>query len=162
MVELELAKVTRDIDNLVTAIAQGMFHASMKARMDALEADKARFTAQLSDIPEPEQVIVHPGLTDAYARKGADLSTALNTDDAREEASDILRGLIERIVLTPDAKAPNGHSIELFGELGAILVLCKEAEHTNAKARRGSAGSKQVTVVAGAGCVEEPIVDIAA
>ena len=149
--EQELVKVTKEIDNLITAIAQGMFHASMKARMDALEADKARLTTQLSDIPEPEPVIVHPGLADAYARKVADLATALNTDDAREEASDILRGLIERIVLTPDAEAPNGHSIELFGELGAILALCTEAEPTNAKARSVATGFRQVTVVAGAG-----------
>ena len=149
--EQELAKVTKEIDNVITAITQGMFHASMKARMDTLEADKARLTAQLSDIPEPEPVIVHPGLADAYARKVADLATALNTADAREEASDILRGLFEKIVLTPDAGVPNGHSIELFGELGAILALCTEAELANGKARTVGAGSRQVTMVAGAG-----------
>ena len=41
-----------------------MFHASMKARMDTLEADKARLTAQLTDLPEPELVTLHPGLAD--------------------------------------------------------------------------------------------------
>ncbi len=85
--EQELAKVTKEIDNVITAITQGMFHASMKARMDTLEADKARLTAQLFDIPEPEPVIVHPGLADAYAHKVADLATALNTDDAQEEGN---------------------------------------------------------------------------
>jgi hypothetical protein len=123
----------------------------MKARMDALEADKARLTAQLSDLPQPEPVTLHPGLADIYTRTIADLATALNADDTREEAADILRGLIEKIVLTPDATAPNGHAIELYGELGAILTICGDGEGTNAKARRGIAGFRQVTMVAGAG-----------
>ena len=149
--EQDLAKVTKEIDNIITAIAQGMFHASMKARMDALEADKARIMAQLSDLPQPEPVTLHPGLADIYARTIADLATALNADDTREEAADILRGLIEKIVLTPDATAPNGHAIELYGELGAILSLCSDGSTVKQKARRGSAGFRQVTVVAGAG-----------
>ena len=149
--ERDLGKVTKEIDNIITAIAQGMFHASMKARMDTLEADKARLTAQLADLPEPEPVTPHPSLADTYARIIADLATALNADETREEAADILRGLIEKIVLTPDVAAPNGHAIELFGELGAILTLCGEADGTKAKARRGMAGFRQVTLVAGAG-----------
>ena len=32
--------------------------------MDTLEADKARLTAQLTDLPEPELVTLHPGLAD--------------------------------------------------------------------------------------------------
>ena len=119
--------------------------------MDALEDEKARLKAQLADVPEPEPVAIHPGLADTYVRTIADLATALNADDTRHEAADILRGLIEKIMLTPDLTAPNGHSIELFGELGAILALCGDPDGTNAIARRVSAGYRQVTVVAGAG-----------
>jgi len=147
----DLTKVTKEIENIISAIAQGMFHASMKARMDTLEADKARLTAQLADLPEPEPVTLHPGLADTYARTIADLACALNADETRGEAADILRGLIEKIVLTPDSTAPNGHSIELYGELGAILTLCGDGEGPNAKARRGVAGFRQFTMVAGAG-----------
>jgi site-specific DNA recombinase len=160
--EQDLSKVTKEIDNIITAITQGMFHPSMKARMDGLEADKARLAAQLADLPEPEPITLHPGLADTYARTIADLVTALNADDTRDEAADILRGLIEKIVLTPDPTAPNGHSIELFGQLGAILTLCGNGNSTNAKARRGTAGFRQVTMVAGAGCVEAPTINIAA
>ena len=148
-VEHELDRVTKEINNIITAIAQGMFHPSMKARMDGLETDKARLATQLTDLPEPEPITLHPGLADTYARTIADLVTALNADDTREEAADILRGLIEKIVLLPDAAAPNGHAIELYGELGAILTLCGTGDGTNAKARRSSAGFRQVTMVAG-------------
>ena len=130
--------------------------------MDGLETDKARLATQLTDLPEPEPITLHPGLADTYARTIADLVTALNADDTREEAADILRGLIEKIVLLPDAAAPNGHAIELYGELGAILTLCGTGDGTNAKARRSSAGFRQVTMVAGTGYAEAPTIDIAA
>jgi site-specific DNA recombinase len=41
--------------------------------------------------------------------------------------------------------------IELRGELGAILSLCGNGVGANANARRGAAGVRQVTVVAGVG-----------
>jgi site-specific DNA recombinase len=122
----------------------------MKARLDTLEADKSRFAVQIADLPEPEPITLHPGLADTYARTIADLATALNADATREEAADILRSLNEKIVLTPEATAPYGHLIELYGEVGAILTLCGDAEGTNAKARRGSAGFQQETMVAAA------------
>ena len=50
-VERRLTKVRKDIDSLITAITDGMYHPSMKARMDALEVDKADLEARLQDIP---------------------------------------------------------------------------------------------------------------
>ena len=150
-VEHELDSVTKEINNIITAIAQGMFHPSMKARMDGLETDKARLATQLTDLPEPEPITLHPGLADTYARTIADLVTALNADDTREEAADILRGLIEKIVLLPDAAAPNGNAIALYGELGAILSLCGAGDSTNANAHQVGGRFGQVTMVAGTG-----------
>ena len=149
--ERRLATVIREIDAVVTAITQGMFHPSMKAKMDALEAERAGLEAWLSTTPEPEPVAIHPGLAETYARKVADLAVALNDPETRTEAADLLLGLIESVTLTPDPDAPNGHRIELRGELGAILSLCGEGLGTNTNARRGAAGVRQVTLVAGAG-----------
>lgn len=148
--ERRLAKVLRDIENIVTAITEGMFHPSMKAKMDALEGERADLEAKLAALPEPEPVAIHPSLAETYARKVADLAAALNDPEARPEAAGLLRGLIESVTLTPDADAPNGHLIELRGELGAILSLCGNDVATNANARRGAAGVRQVTMVAGA------------
>ncbi|MBK5944883.1 hypothetical protein CCR83_00080 [Rhodobacter veldkampii DSM 11550] len=149
--ERRLAKVLRDIENIVTAITEGMFHPSMKAKMDALEAERADLETKLTAMPEPEPVAIHPGLAQTYGRKVADLAAALNDPEARPEAAELLRGLIESVTLTPDTDAPNGHVIELRGELGAILSLCGEGLVTKANARRVAAGLRQVTVVAGAG-----------
>jgi len=62
---------------------------------------------------------------------------------------EILRGLIEKIVLSPDADAANGHVIELYGELGSILSLCGSGMCQNANARGVSAVVRQLTMVAG-------------
>jgi site-specific DNA recombinase len=128
-----------------------MYHPSMKAKMDTLEAERARLEAALLASPEPEPVALHPGLAGIYARKVSDLAEALDEEGTRAEAADLLRGLIEKVVLHPDPDAPHGHRIEPFGELAAILSLCSGGLATHAKARTGGAGLRQVTVVAGAG-----------
>ena len=149
--ERRLAKVLRDIENIITAITEGMFHPSIKAKMDALEAERAELEAKLAALPEPDPVAIHPGLSENYARKVTDLAAALNDPEARPEAAELLRGLIESVTPMPDPDAPNGHLIELRGELGAILSLCDNDMATNANARRGAAGVRQLTLVAGAG-----------
>ena len=58
---------------------------------------------------------------------------------------------IQKIILRPDPDAANGHVIELYGELGAILSLCSDRVSTNAKAHAFGVGSRQLTLVAGAG-----------
>jgi site-specific DNA recombinase len=148
--ERQLAKVVKEIDNIVAAITQGMFYPSMKVKMDGLEAERPALQARLATLPQPEPIAFHPGLAEIYTRKVKDLVGALNEDGTREEAADLLRGLIEKIILRPDVEAPNGHAIELYGELGAILLLCSQPA-TNAKARTIGAGFRQVAVVAGAG-----------
>ena len=86
-----------------------------------------------------------------YACKVSNLTEALNEDGTRAEAADLLRGLIEKVILRPDQEALHGHAIELFGELAAILSLPTGNLATNAKARRAAAGFRQVKVVAGTG-----------
>jgi len=53
----------------------------------------------------------------------AELQTALDQPDIRVEAMEVLRTLIERMVLTPNEATPNGSAIELFGDLATILNL---------------------------------------
>ncbi|WP_081035769.1 recombinase family protein [Rhodobacter capsulatus] len=149
--ERALSKVTKELENIVTAITEGMFHPSMKAKMDALEAQKAGLEAKLAALPAPSPVILHLGIADVYAAKISDLAEALNDAESRPEAVEILRGLIEKIVLRPDADAANGHVIELYGELGSILSLCGNGMGQNAKTHAVGVGLRQLTMVAGAG-----------
>jgi hypothetical protein len=53
-------------------------------------------------------------------RKVADLEASLNAPEIRAEASDALRALIEPVVLTPDADAPDGQTTLLDRRSGQL------------------------------------------
>ena len=142
-----LAQIDGEIANLVNAITAGMFHASIRERMDQLEAEKLALQDKLATTPTSDPVIIHPALAEIYRSKVNDLTAALNDKDSRVEATAILRGLIEQIVLHPDPDAPSGHVIELYGELSAILSL---GGGTNDKPRLDRGGVSN-SMVAGVG-----------
>ncbi|MBZ4024157.1 hypothetical protein CKO11_17075, partial [Rhodobacter sp. TJ_12] len=101
--ERKLTKVTKEIDNIVTAITAGMFHPSMKEKMDGLEAERTQLEAQLAATPAPDPIALHPGLADVYRQKVSTLAASLSDDATRPEAIALLRGLISEIRLHPDA-----------------------------------------------------------
>ncbi|MBK4217885.1 recombinase family protein [Paracoccus caeni] len=142
------ARVKKSIDNIITAITEGLYSSSMKEKMDALEAERAEIEAALERTLDPSPVEIHPGHAAIYEKKVAALSTALNAQDTRAEAAMILRGLIEKVVIHP---GPEAQEIDLYGELGAILSLCANPDTAHADARRNGGRLRQVTMVAGAG-----------
>ncbi|ATN36026.1 resolvase [Rhizobium sp. ACO-34A] len=145
--EAELTKVEQSIAQIVDAIADGMYHPSMKEKMTALEARKSAICGELSALGEEEPLRLHPGLSSIYRRKVAALTEALNKDElARSEAVEVLRGLVSTIRLTPDDSGEL--EIELVGELGAIMLL-GEADDKKPRYRGNEAYS--ITLVAGAG-----------
>ncbi len=64
---------------LLTGITNGMYP-SMKAKMDTLEAERARLEAALFASHEPQPVALHPGLAALYAGKVSDVAEALTQD----------------------------------------------------------------------------------
>ena len=75
------------------------------------------------------------------------LSSALQDPSLKTEATEALRGLIAEVRMMPDDFAPDGHHIELVGELAGILGL--EDLDTTKPAHIARAGS--ITLVAGGG-----------
>ncbi len=145
--EAELAKVEQSIAQLVDAIADGMYHPSMKEKMAALEVRKTAIRDELSELGEEEPLRLHPGLSGIYRRKVAALTEALNKDEtSRNEAVEVLRGLVSTIRLTPDSEGEL--QVELVGELGAIMLLV-EADGKKPRYRDNEACSTRL--VAGAG-----------
>ena len=72
-------------------------------------------------------------------------SDSLNDDSVRLEAADLLRGMIDRIVLTPDAGELR---IKLYGDLAEILEFATQDPETN---RPGLEKPSRLSVVAGLG-----------
>jgi site-specific DNA recombinase len=139
----ELDAVERKMAGVLKAIEDGMYSPVLKDRMQALEARKAELTTVLNAAAEVAPVELHPNLAELYRRKVSELELALNDDSIKAEASDILRSLIDKVVLSPAADAPNGLRAELHGDLASILSMCE------------SGGRKQK--LSGAGALESQV-----
>jgi site-specific DNA recombinase len=90
---------------------------------------------------------LHPRLAELYRRKVEQLGEALECPATHEEALEILRQLIEKVVVRATEA---GFEIDLSGEIASMLALAADTSATNSKEFRRS-----VKVVAGEG-VEPP------
>lgn len=147
----ELVKVEKQIAQIVEAIADGMYHPSMKEKMTGLEARREELTALLANAPADTPDIL-PSASAIYAKKIVALTKALNRKEERQEASQDLRALIEKIVLTPGPERGEIYAT-LHGELRTILEWTeRQAIGKTAKTTKPAAGATglSVSVVAGA------------
>ena len=120
----ELAQVERKLAGLVEAIASGLRAPSLQQTLDDLEQRRAELSHQLAAAPAPLPRL-HPNLAEVYRRKVTELGAALRDPAHGTEALDILRGLIDRVTLTP---ADDHFEIELEGALAGMLALAHERQ----------------------------------
>ncbi|WP_330178437.1 hypothetical protein [Candidatus Vondammii sp. HM_W22] len=66
--------------------------------------------------------LLHPAMASRFHQSVKDLANVLNQEDARSEASEHLRKLVDKIVLTPKADE-DGLTIDLYGDLAGILNM---------------------------------------
>ncbi|MFG6634299.1 recombinase family protein, partial [Sulfitobacter sp. 1A09132] len=91
--------------------------------MAGLDDRKRSLAIQVAEAPEPAVLRMHPSLGDLYRQKIGDLVSALSDPEVRVQAAEAMRSLISEIRMMPSADAPNGHQIELSGDLAGILAL---------------------------------------
>lgn len=68
---------------------------------------------------------MHPNLPELYHRRIEALHNALNEEGVRHQAIQILRTLIDKIVLHPGENRGEIH-IELHGDIAALLLLAEQ------------------------------------
>jgi len=141
-----LAKVMQGIKSIIDSIEEGMFHPSMKGRMDELEARRADLEAKLASAPDDQLPDVLPNIADVYRRKIEHLSESLSQPGTSQQAAAVIRSLIGQIVLTP-ADDGSHLTIDLHGELAAIMGLAMEKNDCAKPAQT----SCRFALVAGAG-----------
>jgi site-specific DNA recombinase len=140
----ELAAIERRLRKIVDAIADGVPARTLKEELLTLEARQDELRAFLAR-PEPDRTLVHPGLAEIYRRKIAALHEALEDEATRDEAMELIRSLIEAIVLVPDQ---GSLKVEVRGELAAILAY---GEGRKKPGRMDRAFAEQIKMVAGVG-----------
>jgi hypothetical protein len=140
----EMDRVCRQIDRLVDALADGEPAARLTGKLKELERRRLELERELTTAKAPAPRL-HPNIAEVYRRKVEELHEALKSEDAAP-ARELVRGLIEAIVLTPE----NGRlGVEVRGELAAILRLSGCANE-KAPAERPELLAEQIKMVAGA------------
>ena len=124
--ERSLAAVERKIKSILKAVEDGMYNPSMKDRLTDLEARKAELGSTLA-APRPGPLRLHPNLPHVYRDKVANLVAALNDESIKAEAMELIRSLVDKVVLSPDGESPNLNAI-LHGDLATILAFCEGAK----------------------------------
>ena len=143
----ELAELDRKIKAMLEVIEDGGYARGMMDRMRELEARQDELNERLAAVPA-DLPDIHPNVAIVYRRKVERLAEALADPRDRDEAADVIRGLIERIVLTPGVKRGQIDAA-LHGDLGTILEWVGSGSRKGATDTPGSGMS--VSVVAGAG-----------
>lgn len=130
-----LDKTRKAIAGLVQAVEDGGYSRPLMERLRTLEADAEEIERKLAEAPRdiPD---IHPKVPELYRRKVHALAEALERPEDRDAAAKALRGLIDRIVLSPGDRR-GAVEAQLFGDLEALLALA----HEDGGQRRKPAGS---------------------
>ena len=147
-----LPKIEKQIESLVEAIASGMRSASINEKLESLEAERAALLKNLGG-PTPSPIRLLPNLAEAYRKKVSDLHAAIYSQDTRDEAFQIIRTLIDKVLIHDGAnKKP---TIELVGDIASMISIALPSSKTQKTARERAVLSdrdiRSVKVVAGTG-----------
>ena len=120
----ELVQLEARRKKIVESIIEGVRGRDVKDELIAIGNRKDELEAQLKTADEPPPLL-HASMANLYRSKVEELPAAPQREDTRLEASEMLRGLIEAIVLTPQ----DGQlRIELRGNLAAMLAAAQKNE----------------------------------
>ena len=124
--EVELQKLERRRKRCVEAIMDGLpshqFKDEMR-RIDERRIEVEGLLANCEDVP----IILHPAMAKYYQQQVTNLTRAVMDPALRGEAQDVLRSLVEKIVLTPN-KERTALVVDLYGDLAGILSISEAGE----------------------------------
>ncbi|WP_406676045.1 relaxase/mobilization nuclease domain-containing protein, partial [Roseobacter weihaiensis] len=123
----ELKKVEAQIEKMIQAVMDGFYAPSMKEKMQVLEERKAELVRSLQNSEEPP-TLLHPTMADEYRKRIDGLLDALADDDTRREASDDIRALVGKIIVSPGENAK---------ELARHLLNMRDNDHVELHDLRG-------------------------
>jgi site-specific DNA recombinase len=117
----KIRRIDKELDTLLGLILRGGAAEKINAKMVQLEAQKAELECTVASAVEPPPLL-HPEMASFYRDQVAQLHEALhdNSEPSRLRASEAIRSLVDKIVLTPT----NGEiAIEVHGALAGILNI---------------------------------------
>jgi len=112
-------KVERSVREIVTAIEDGGYRRALSDRLGELERQREEIRTRLAETPR-DLPDLHSGIAETYRRKVERLAETLGDPGLRHEAGDAIRGLIERVTLSPGDKRGEIRAT-LYGDLATIV-----------------------------------------
>ena len=146
--EAELKSVTAHIQRLKAAILKGVDPTLFAEELNQLGRRRSVLEQELAtNAGEASPALLHPRLAQIYRAKVDSLLDAFADPANRAEAQEIIRGLIQAVVLTPvDVKL----EVELEGDLAAMLLIVQAQKRKDAP-EAGLSEALQIKMVAGTG-----------
>ena len=138
----ELPSIDKKLRKLLDALTEGGSAQIIVAEMQELEKRKEHLEVELreADTPFP---LLHPTMATAYADRLTRLYDALNDDGARDAAADVMRSLINSVILVPEEGTLKAR---MTGDLAGLLAFVSGV--TKPAAGNGD-GLSQFELVAG-------------
>lgn len=156
--DAELREVTAGVERLKAAILKGVDASLFAAELNRMGRRKAELEAETSiAADETPPALLHPWLARVYRGKIEHLLDAFETGGRRGEAQEIIRGLIDAVVMMPQDGVLHA---EVRGDLATMLVLASE---TRRASEAEASEARQVKMVAGTRterCATSAIIDV--
>src|SRR5687767_10601889 len=143
--ECEIERIEARRKKLIEMGMEGVAPSVVKDELNANAAKREQLEAKLAATEEPPPLL-HPEMARIYRTKVDELAKALQDPESRLEATEALRGLVDAIVLTPNASG-DALQIELRGNLAAMLGATVQTK----RPPESDDLSLQVSLVAGGG-----------
>ena len=137
--EAELTKLQQAEKRMIQAICDGFASDQLKADMNANTARQKVLRAELETEPE-EKILLHPAMATEYRKQVENIVRGLSKDQTRAQAIEIIRSMIDRVVLRP-LNTPEGFAIDLYGDLAGILRVAQGDSDTDSAATEEQAKS---------------------
>ena len=122
----KLAKLEAEKSKLIAAIKQGIPADEIKDEFTRIAQQREKFEILLNHQAKPV-ISFKPNMAGRYYQEIVKLREALNNETHRHEAAELIRTLVDKVVLTPDED--NKHlKINIYGDLAGILSMVSGAE----------------------------------
>jgi hypothetical protein len=140
----DLARIETEISHIVDAVAAGFASASLKAKLDVLEAEKAVVEARLAE-PAPQPISFLPNAAELYRQRIAALDQALRHPEAGGAAREAARALITKATIRsrPDI-GKKAFDLDIEGALAALFQMAGMRERDAAVVDATSRSSGQL------------------
>lgn len=126
----ELKRRQKEDAKMVQAIIDGFASPELKIKMNANTARMEHLQATLEKTEEVP-ALLEPSMARHYRNEVKNLIATLNVKESRREAAEMLRGLIDKITVTPKECGCGVH-VDLHGSLAGILSIAA-GNKTNAE-----------------------------